>query len=241
MEEFLKLLKSSKRVVVLTGAGVSTASGIPDFRGPKGIYRRFPPDIFDIEKFYKNPERFYSFAKDGFFSMLEAKPNETHVLITKLEEKGLIKAVITQNIDGLHQKAGSKVVLELHGNMSRFFCVSCKRAYGVDEVKKKVEEELVPKCSHCGSLIKPDVVFFGEPLPKDVLRKAIELSERADLMIVMGSSLVVYPAAYLPVITVENGGKLVIVNRGETGLDSLAFRKYEMDLVEFSRKVLEVI
>ena len=241
MEEFLELLKSSRRAVVLTGAGVSTASGIPDFRGPKGIYRKFPPDIFDIEKFYTNPERFYSFAKDGLFSMLDAKPNESHIMIAKLEEKGFIEAVITQNIDGLHQKAGSRIVLELHGNMSRFFCVSCKQIYSASEVREKVEKELVPKCTKCGSLIRPDVVFFGEPLPQEALQKAIEYSERADLMIVMGSSLVVYPAAYLPMITVENGGKLVIVNKGETGLDNIAFKKYDMDLVEFSRKILEVI
>lgn len=239
-KEFVEILMSAKNAVVLTGAGVSTASGIPDFRGPKGIYKKFPPDIFDIEKFYANPERFYSFAKDSLFSMLDAKPNETHILIAKLEEKGFIKAVITQNIDGLHQKAGNKVVLELHGSINKFFCISCKKVYDANEVRKKVEKELVPKCV-CGSLIRPDVVFFGEPLPQKTLQEAMRYSQSADLMIVMGSSLVVYPAAYLPMITVENGGKLVIVNRGETGLDSMAFRKYNVDLVEFSRKILEVI
>jgi len=238
-EEFLKLLQESDSAVVLTGAGISTPSGIPDFRGPSGIYKKYPPYIFDVDFFYSNPEAFYSFAKEGIFTMLEVKPNLAHTLLAQLEEKGLIEAVITQNIDRLHQKAGSKRVIELHGNVEEYYCTSCGKAYTVRDVQRKLENAPVPLCDDCEGLIRPNIVFFGESLPKDALEEAIRLALKADLMIVVGSSLVVYPAAELPLLTLRNGGKLVIVNLGETAQDHLATLKFDLDVVEFARQVLE--
>ncbi|RKY05126.1 NAD-dependent protein deacylase [Candidatus Poribacteria bacterium] len=239
-EEFLEELRRSSYAVVLTGAGVSTPSGIPDFRGPKGIYSRVPPETFEIDFFLRHPERYYEVERGILSSSFDAEPNETHLLLAKLESMGLIKGVITQNIDGLHQRAGSKVVVELHGNISTGTCLSCGRKFSREEINAKLESSPVPRCG-CGGLIKPDVVFFGEQLPPDALEKGTEMASKADLMVVMGSSLVVYPAANLPLLTVRNGGRLIIVTKGETGLDFLAYRKYNVDLVEFSREVLRLI
>ncbi len=236
---FLKTLLTSKKTIVLTGAGVSTASGIPDFRGPKGIYTRLSPRVFDINWFYENPEEFYKIARQHIFPMLSASPNPCHRMLSVLEEKGLIEAVITQNIDGLHQKAGSRKVIELHGTIYRSICTRCSASFDHTQLLKSLEDSTIPRCSHCGGLMKPDVVFFGENLPADALQESFELAEKADLCIAMGTSLVVYPAAMIPEITHNSGGKVIIVNRGETGLDHIAYAKYNVDLVEFSRAVLE--
>ncbi|PLV59214.1 NAD-dependent protein deacylase [Thermotoga sp. KOL6] len=239
MKEFIKLLNESSLTVVLTGAGISTPSGIPDFRGPNGIYKKYPQNIFDIDFFYTHPQDFYRFAKEAIFPMLNTKPNLAHLLLAKLEEKGLIEAVITQNIDRLHQKAGNKKVIELHGNVEDYYCVKCGKEYTVEIVKRKLEVAEVPECDECLGLIRPNIVFFGEPLPQNALQEATKLSSEANLMIVIGSSLVVYPAAELPLLTVRSGGKLVIVNMGSTTLDDLATLKYNMDVVEFAKRVME--
>lgn len=238
--EFLDELRKADYAVVLTGAGVSTPSGVPDFRGPKGIYSRVPPETFEIDIFLRHPERYYEVEREILSSSFDAKPNEVHLLLARLESMGLIRGVITQNIDGLHQRAGSRVVVELHGNISTGTCLSCGRKFSRKEINTRLERSTVPRCD-CGGLIKPDVVFFGEQLPPDALERGMEMAWRADLMIVMGSSLVVYPAANLPVITVRNGGRLIIITRGETQLDFMAHRKYDVDLVEFSREVLRLI
>ncbi len=237
--EFLQLLDSSEKAYVFTGAGVSTPSGIPDFRGKGGLYEKVPPDIFDIERFYENPARYYRFHRERLSLTRKVEPNVAHRVIAKLEEMGKIWGVITQNIDGLHQKAGSKNVIELHGTMERYVCTRCKRKYDADFVEVELWKDEVPRCPECGGLLKPDVVFFGEPLPELELLKAYRIAEEADLAIVVGSSLVVYPAAMIPRMTVENGGKLVIINVGETGLDGLAFRKYEVDVALFFQAVGE--
>jgi NAD-dependent deacetylase len=236
-EELLEELRSSKSALILTGAGVSTASGIPDFRGPGGIYSKVPPETFDIDLFVSHPERYYRAEREILRDAFEAEPNETHILIAKLEELGLIRAVITQNVDGLHQKAGSRKVIELHGNISTGSCLRCGRRFRREEIDELLGREEVPRCG-CGGVIKPDVVFFGEGLPPAALGEGRRLAAEADLMVVMGSSLVVYPAAALPEITVRNGGRLIIITKGETGLDPLAYRRYEVDLVRFSREML---
>jgi len=241
-EEFLKVLRSAKNSYVLTGAGVSTPSGIPDFRGKNGIYKTIPMDIFDIDKFFEDPERYYKFHKDRILSFKSAEPNIVHEMIARLEEKGLIKAVITQNIDGLHQKAGSKNVIELHGSMDSYVCTKCGKVYDSEHVEKVLmEKELIPKCEECGGILKPNVVFFGEALPEKALMKAYSIAEDADVSIAVGTSLVVYPAALLPKITVEHGGKLVVINVGETGLDNIAYRKYNFELSEFFNEVKNLL
>ena len=239
VENFLRMLFTSRKTIVLTGAGVSTASGIPDFRGPRGIYTRLSPKVFDIKWFYDNPEGFYRIAREHIFPMLNASPNPCHRMLVALERKGLIEAVITQNIDGLHQKAGSRKVIELHGSVYRSVCTACGASFDHTYLLESLDDSPVPRCSHCGGLIKPDVVFFGENLPADALQESFQLAGRADLCIAMGTSLVVYPAAMIPEITHNSGGKLIIINRGETGLDHLAYAKYHVDLVEFSQAVLE--
>ena len=244
-KEFLETLKSAENSYVLTGAGVSTPSGIPDFRGKNGLYKAIPVDIFDIDKFFEDPERYYKFHKERFLSFKSAKPNIVHETIARLEEKGLINAVITQNIDGLHQRAGSKNVIELHGSMDNYVCTKCGRVYGSEYVEKVLmEKEIVPKCEKCGGILKPNIVFFGEALPEMALTKAYAIAEEADVSIAVGTSLVVYPAALLPKVTVEHGGKLVIINMGETGLDNIAYKKYNFELTEFfdeAKNLLEAI
>jgi len=239
-EEMLRELRGVGSAVVLTGAGVSTASGIPDFRGPGGIYSKVSPEVFDIDFFMSHPERYYRIEREILREALNAKPNVTHFLIAKLERMGLIEAVITQNIDGLHRKAGSSKVIELHGNISTGSCLRCGRRFRREEIDRMLRAVDVPRCE-CGGVIKPDVVFFGEMLPPQALNEGMRLAAESDLMVVMGSSLVVHPAATLPSITVRNGGKLIIVNRGETALDYLAYRKYDVDLVGFSREALRLL
>ena len=239
VKEFIEIVKSSGKTYALTGAGVSTPSGIPDFRGRNGLYKKIPPDTFDIEKFFEDPERYYRIHRERISLMAKARPNVVHKALALMESKGMLDLVVTQNIDGLHQKAGSKNVVELHGNISRYVCTECGAEYEEDEVNKMLEEAPVPKCRRCGGIIKPKVVFFGEALPEEALSRAFREAEEADLALAIGTSLVVYPAALLPKVTVERGGKMVIINMGETGLDGLAFRKYEFELSEFFGEVMK--
>ena len=240
VEEFLSIIRSSRRAYVFTGAGISTPSGIPDFRGSKGLYKEVPQDIFDIDKFYEDPERYYRVHKERIATMRNAEPNIAHIVVAKMEELNLIDCVITQNIDGLHKKAGSKNIIRLHGTLDRYVCTRCGEIYDYEFVENVIwKDEDVPRCIKCGGLLKPDVVFFGEPLPEIELLKAYKTAEESDLAIVIGSSLVVYPAAMIPRLTVENGGKLVIINLSETGLDKMAYRKYETDIERFFNRVAE--
>ena len=239
-EKFLELLNESESTVVLTGAGVSTASGIPDFRGPQGLYKKLPQYVFDLDFFLSQPAEYYKITTDRIHNLSNKEPNVTHRLLAILEKKKLIEGVITQNIDGLHQKAGSEKVIELHGNAQEFYCMSCGKRYTVEAVLKMLETSAVPKCT-CGGLIKPNVVFFGEALPESALAEAYYLSENAEFFVTMGTSLLVYPAAHFPVLAKQKGAKLLIINQGETGLDYIADKKYECDLVEFSEAVISLL
>ena len=173
-------------------------------------------------------------GKKGEKQGKKAKPNKAHIVLAQLEDKGILKSVITQNIDGLHQMAGSKNVFELHGNTRKFYCMKCQKKYSLEDVSKKVEAEGIPPKCTCGGYIRPDVVLFGEALPADVLEKAREESMKADVFLVIGSSLVVQPAASLPVIAKQNGAKLIIINKDPTPLDSMS------DLL-FHQKATEVL
>ncbi|MBO8161534.1 MAG: NAD-dependent protein deacylase [Thermosipho sp. (in: Bacteria)] len=213
--------------VVLTGAGISTESGIPDFRSKNGIYSKYSEEIFNIDFFYNHPEKFYKILYEIFHPMYSAKPNTAHKLLAKLEKQSLINGIITQNIDNLHFKAGSTNVIELHGNATKFYCTKCKKNYSYNEILNSF------KCN-CGGLIRPDIVFFGEELPKDQWENALNLVEKSKAMLIMGSSLVVYPAAYLPVIVKKNHGKIIIINKGPTALDDLADIKMNISVVDFA-------
>jgi len=226
MQDFaplLSLLSSARHCVVLTGAGISTLSGIPDFRGKNGFYKRTdidPNRIFDIDAFVKDPGYYYTHARDFIYNLDEKQPNIVHTELARLEKAGIIKAVLTQNIDLLHQKAGSDRVLELHGSPSVHRCLSCRKTMAFDEIVKTLDAGRIPRCPACGGIVKPDIVFFGEPLPADTLREAEEEALSADLMLVLGSSLTVYPAAGLPGVTRHAGGRLAIINADPTPLDA---------------------
>jgi NAD-dependent deacetylase len=221
------LIINAKRVVVFTGAGVSTESGIPDFRSPGGIWDRFDPDDFTYQKFVTDPEsrrKQWQMLREGVLTA-KAKPNSTHYAIAELDRLGKLDCVITQNIDNLHQKAGvpGEKVFELHGNMQWAVCLNCGRRYPFEQIKVRLDEgEGVPDCEACHGILKPDAVFFGEPLPEKVLREATFRSSNCDLFIVIGSTLIVYPAAYMPSYAVNSGAKLVIINLSSTPMNQQA-------------------
>ena len=208
-------ITESDNIVFFGGAGVSTESGIPDFRSVDGLYHQkfdYPPEtILSHSFFYSHTEEFYRFYREKMLP-LEAKPNAAHLALAKLEQEGKLKAIVTQNIDGLHQKAGSREVLELHGSVLRNYCEKCGAFYGLDTILSTTG---VPRCPACGGDIKPDVVLYEESLDQDVLARAVHYIRQADLMIIGGTSLVVYPAAGL--VQYFRGRHLVVVNKGQTG------------------------
>ena len=221
------LIISAKRAVVFTGAGVSTESGIPDFRSPGGIWSRFDPDEFTYQKFIRSPEtrrKQWRMFGEGLLTT-GAEPNPAHYAIAELDRLGKLDCVITQNVDNLHQKAGvpGDKVFELHGNMQWVVCLSCGKRYPFEQIKARLDEgEEIPDCEACHGILKPDGVFFGEPLPEKVLREATHRSSNCDLFIVIGSTLVVTPAAYMPSYAVRSGAKLVLVNLSSTPMDHQA-------------------
>ncbi len=232
MERLVSALEKSKYCVVFTGAGVSTLSGIRDFRGKNGLYKSADAEkIFDIRYFRKDPLFYYQNSRELIYNLEERKPSIVHTELARLEKMGIVKAVITQNIDLLHQKGGSENVIEVHGSPSVHRCLSCGMEMEYESVCEIVKKGQYPVCSQCGGVVKPDVTFFGEMLPEEALGKAIDESSRADLMLVLGSTLVVQPASSFPLYAVRNGGKLVIVNNMETPLDSTASLRYS-DLAE---------
>jgi len=222
-----EMIVTSKRLVVFTGAGISTESGIPDFRGPGGIWTRFDPDDFTIQKFLTSEEtrrkQWKILVEEGLFS--NVRPNRAHRAIAGLEEMNRLDCVITQNIDNLHQKAGNSPdrIFELHGNMRWVRCLDCDRQYPVEYIREQLKNGVdIPECEICHGILKPDVVFFGEALPPEVLDSATEHSMRCDLFLVVGSSLVVHPASLMPAYAKEAGAGLIIVNIGGTPYDSSA-------------------
>lgn len=229
-DKLIALIESAHHFVALTGAGISTLSGIPDFRGKNGLYTRTDIDtqkIFDIRAFRREPEYFYTHASDFLYNLAEKEPNVIHRVLASLEAKGLLKSVITQNIDLLHQKAGSRTVLELHGSPAEHYCLGCGYVCDFEAVLSEAAVGKVPRCPKCKGVMKPRVVFFGESLPADILVRAEEEAASADLMLVLGTSLTVYPAAAVPEITLHRKGKLAIVNADPTPLDQYAVWKAE--------------
>jgi NAD-dependent deacetylase len=225
--------------VFFTGAGVSTLCGIPDFRGPKGIYR--DPNaarMFDIDLFDEDPSFFYRAADSLVYGNDETKPGPVHTALVALQKAGRCAGVITQNIDGLHERAGSSPVFAVHGTAALHHCRKCGDAKTFAEIQamRAGVPGAVPRCAKCGGVYKPDITFFGEMLPEAAFEGAIALASRADLIVVLGSSLTVHPAASIPHYTLRNGGRLAIVNRGDTPSDRLAFFRAE-DLEEFAKAV----
>ena len=215
------LIINAKRMVVFTGAGVSTESGIPDFRSPGGIWDRFDPDDFTYQKFVSDPEarrKQWQMLQEGALTT-KVEPNPAHYAIADLDRLGKLDCVITQNVDSLHQRVGvpDDKVFELHGNIQWAVCLSCGRRYPFEQIKARLDEgEEIPDCEACHGILKPAAVFFGEPLPAKVLEEATARSYNSDLFIVIGSTLVVYPAAYMPICATNSGAKLVIINLSST-------------------------
>ena len=227
--ELFELIKNAKHFVALTGAGVSTLSGIRDFRGKNGLYNDMDAEkIFDINYFEKDPSLYYTSAGSFIYNLDEKEPSVVHTVLGDLEKIGYLKAIITQNIDLLHQKGGSSRVIEIHGSPVTHYCLRCSGIrMGYNEAAKIVRAGEMPKCHECGRVLKPAITFFGESLPVNALKEAAEEAQNADLMLVLGTSLTVYPAASMPDYTLRSGGQIVIVNNMPTHLDRHAVMHFD--------------
>ena len=227
MDENIESLKAAidqGGVVAFTGSGISEESGIPTYRGKGGFWTQHDPAKYaSIDYFEIDPSYYWSFFRDTRGPLLhEARPNPAHQALAEMEKRGKLLAVITQNIDGLHQAAGSQKVIELHGSSRRFYCLGCRKGYNLEEAERALELNLPPLCTDCKGIIRPDVVFFGEMLPPGAMEESFDLARRASLLLVVGSSLVVYPAAQVPVVAKGSGARLAIVNDEPTPMDASA-------------------
>jgi len=218
------LIKKASKVVAFSGAGISTESGLTDFRSPGGIWDRYR--MVTYQEFCSSHEAriaYWQMRRELIPELLKARPNKAHFALAELEKRGRLEAVITQNIDGLHQEAGSRDVIELHGTNRTASCLRCRRAWPIVEIQRRLEQgDLDPGCDACGGRIKPDTVSFGQAMPESALNRAFDLAGRCDLMLMIGSSLEVQPAASVPLIAQQNGARLIFINRTPTPYDSLA-------------------
>jgi NAD-dependent deacetylase len=242
VERLAALIREAQPCVVLTGAGVSTESGIPDFRSPTGIWVNFDPlEYASLQAFRADPEKVWRFYALRFSMLTSAEPNAAHLALAELERRGLVQAVVTQNIDLLHERAGSRDVVEVHGSIRTCSCPGCRRSYPLADILPRVEAEGVPRCDDCGAVLKPDVVFFGELLPAAAIDRATELARSAGLVVVVGSSLEVHPVAGLPGDALSAGGRLAIVNRGPTPYDGRAEVRIDGAAGEVLSRVVELV
>ncbi len=221
---FLELLEETQGAVAFTGAGISTESGIPDYRSPgTGLWEKMDQSVVSLSGFLRNPENYYSYAMESYPVRAAAEPNAAHYALARLEKKGWLKGVVTQNVDGLHTNAGSENVFELHGSLRRVVCLQCREYYPMEDAMSSVAKgENPPLCSQCGGILKPDAVFFGEALPEEPWEKSVDLVSSSETLIVMGSSLLVAPASGLPRLALSKGAALVIINLMETPFDDEA-------------------
>ena len=219
-----ELLSSAARGLVLTGAGVSAESGIPTFRGEGGLWTKYDPvKVASIDYFIADPSAYWKVSKDRGRVALAARPNAGHHALAALESAGHVAAIATQNTDGLHQDSGSRRVIELHGSGRTVQCLDCGNREPRSEVQSRLEVEMPPRCKVCGgTFLKPTVVLFGEPMPQPAVQESFALARQADVMLVVGSSLVVYPAAEIPVVALRSGAKLIVINAEPTPLDEFA-------------------
>jgi len=226
------LLSQAKRAIAFTGAGISTASGIPDFRSPDcGLWNNVNPlAVASMYGFRQNPQAFFDWIRPLARLMLDALPNPAHYALAEWESKGILKGIITQNIDMLHTRAGNKNVYELHGHLREATCIHCFSVYpAAPLIAQFLEDGLVPRCPKCGSVIKPNLILFGEQLPMRELMAAKEAARKADLVLIIGSSLEVFPASDIPMLALRNGAKIIIINLESTNFDSLAHLVIQAD------------
>ncbi len=229
------IIRDSRRAVALTGAGISTPSGIPDFRSPNsGIWQKFDPfEVASLSAFRYNPIHFYHWMRNLAGEIYNARPNPAHYSLAALEKAGIVKTIITQNVDALHQRAGSQNVLEIHGSLRTLTCTRCYQTYdSASYLEVYLHDGAIPYCPACGAILKPDMVLMGEQLPARTWLKANEASKRCDLMIVVGSSLEVLPVAGLPMRALENGAHLILLNHSQTYLDVRADVVLHEDVAE---------
>jgi NAD-dependent deacetylase len=239
-----ELLRGAERTVVLTGAGISVPSGIPDFRTPgKGLWEHVDPmEVAHIDAWRRDPDRFWSFYAQRFASLVDRRPNPAHEAVAELERRGLVRGVITQNVDRLHRLAGTQRLVEVHGSIDWSVCLQCGGRVPLERVIEMVGEAGgAPECEACVAALKPDVVLFGELLPERAIAEAQALAAEADLMLCIGSSLEVYPVAGLPAMSLRAGGSLAIVTQGPTPYDGEAEVKLEGDVVDELRAVLDAL
>ena len=232
MDDLIKkgaeLISESESILVFTGAGLSTESGIPDFRSPGGIWDKYDPSDFYFQRFVSDEsarEKYWQMSSEFYQVMRDAVPNRAHLCVKKLEETGKLLAIVTQNIDRLHHRAGNSPdkIIEIHGTAFSVSCLSCGKDYDRDEIEDRLKSGVkVPYCDDCSGILKPDTISFGQAMPEDKMAESLRHARECDLCIVLGSSLVVYPAASVPIQAVEHGGKFMIVNRDETPLDQEA-------------------
>jgi NAD-dependent deacetylase len=232
-ERLAELIRTSSCTVALTGAGISVPSGIPDFRSPgTGLWEKVDPmEVAHIDAFRRDPKRFWSYYRPRFGQLADKQPNQAHEALAELESRGMLEALITQNIDRLHRKAGSSRVVEVHGTIETSSCYACGNSYALEQVDALFDSEGIPRCEQCEGPVKPDVVLFGEMLPEIAMAEAYALAERADLMLCIGSSLEVHPVASLPATTLARGGKVGIITKGPTPYDSQAHVRMDGDVV----------
>jgi NAD-dependent deacetylase len=237
-----QLLRESDRTVALTGAGISVPSGIPDFRSPgTGLWENVNPmEVAHIDVFRRDPARFWSYYRPRFGMLADKQPNAAHRALAQLEQRGMLEAVVTQNIDTLHRKAGSRDVIEVHGTIETSSCWDCRSSYPLAEVADLFDDTGVARCT-CGGPVKPDVVLFGEMLPEAGMSRAHALCEGADLLLCVGTSLEVYPVAGLPGVTAAAGGRVAIVTQGPTPYDGEAAVRLHGDVVEELEAVLRLL
>ncbi len=232
-QRLAELIRESSCTVALTGAGISVPSGIPDFRTPgEGLWEKVDPmEVAHIDAFRRDPAKFWSFYRPRFQMLGDKEPNPAHRALAELENRGLLEAVITQNIDTLHHKAGSKRVVEVHGSIRTSSCQSCGAEFPLADVEGLFAEDGAARCAGCDGPVKPDVVLFGELLPERAMAVAEELAARADLMLCVGSSLEVYPVAGLPSLTLGRGGRIAVITKGPTPFDQDATVRMDGDIV----------
>jgi NAD-dependent deacetylase len=224
IEALAEDIKKARHIVAFTGAGISAESGIPTYRGEGGLWTKYDSSKYaSIDYFVRDPSYYWNFFKDVRYPILaKVKPNKAHKALFELEKSGNLRTVITQNIDGLHQEAGSSTVIELHGTTRTIVCMDCAQKYSLAEAYAQLASQIPPLCTACGGILRPDVVFFGETLDPRVLRRAYDAATSSGFLLAVGSSLVVYPAADIPMRAKQAGAKLAIINIGSTPLDSVA-------------------
>lgn len=238
------MIRDAERILVFTGAGMSTESGIPDFRSPGGVWSRYDPSDFYYDKIVgdsRTRQRYWQMSSEFYQGMRDARPNAGHLALKTLEDTGRLLAIVTQNVDGLHHKAGNSAdkIIEVHGTVATVSCLSCGDRHDRDTIEDRLRSgEKIPTCTRCGGILKPDTVSFGQAMPADKMERAFALAQQSDLCLVLGSSLVVYPAASIPVHALRSGAKLLIINRDETPMDPEAHLVIHREIGETLHRML---